>query len=320
MSAAAGPRTLSVRLAGATLPTPVMVASGCAGTGAELPALMDVRHLGGLVSRTVTVEPRVAGPMPRIAESPSGLVWTTGLQNPGIAAFLEEELPRLAATGVPVFVSIGGGRLDEYVRLASLLRAHREVAALEVFLSGPDEELGGEAIGAHPERAGEIVGAVARMATVPVFAKLPPVAPDPVAVAEACVRAGADGIVVCGLVPAMAVDRSGGAGGAGRVIGWLAGPAVAPIVLRMVGEIALALPSVPVIASGGIRTGEDAVEAMLAGASAVQVGTAALVEPSTPVDVAKGIAGSLRDRGLTGPAELVGAFRTQARGTRGESS
>jgi dihydroorotate dehydrogenase (NAD+) catalytic subunit len=299
-------RTLGIDLGGLPLPTPVMIASGCAGTGRELSGLVDMRKVGGIVSRTVTVAPRAGGPLPRIAESPSGVVWSTGLQNPGIEAFVADELPRLVKPGAPVFVSIGGGSLEEYVRLASLLRGRAGVVALELFLSGPDEELGGGVLGAQVERCAEIVGAVARMSTVPIFAKLPALVVDPVAVAVACVRAGAHGLVLCGPLPALALDAEGSV--AGSVSGWLAGPAMRPVVLRAVLEVSLALPDVPLIASGGIRTGDDAVRAMAAGAWAVQVGTGVLVDPTAPVEVASELARTLKARGLSTPSQLVGTL------------
>jgi dihydroorotate dehydrogenase (NAD+) catalytic subunit len=287
-----------------------MIASGCAGTGRELGALVDLRKVGGIVSRTVTVAPRAGGPLPRIAESPSGVVWSTGLQNPGIEKFVDEELPRLVKPGVPVFVSIGGGSLEEYVRLASLLRERPGVVALELFLSGPDEELGGGVLGAQVERCAEIVGAVARMSTMPVFAKLPALVVDPVAVGVACVRAGAHGLVLSGPLPALAVGANGSI--AGSVSGWLAGPAMRPVVLRAILEVGLALPEVPLIASGGVRTGDDAVRAMAAGAWAVQVGTGVLVDPSTPVDMASELVRTLKASGLSKPAQLVGTLRARS--------
>ena len=142
-------RTLAVELGGLTLPTPVMIASGCAGTGRELAGLVDLRKVGGIVSRTITVIPRKGAATPRIAETPGGIVWDTGLQNPGLDAFLVDELPRLARGGSRVIVSIGGGSLEEYVRLTSMLQNRPDVAAIEVHLSGPDDEMARDVLGAH---------------------------------------------------------------------------------------------------------------------------------------------------------------------------
>lgn len=306
-------RTLSVDLgAGLVLPTPVMVASGCGGTGRELSGLVDLRKVGGLVSRSITMEARKGSPPPRIAETPSGTVWTTGLQNPGIHPFLEGELPRLAKGGAPVIVSIAGGSLEEYVRLIGALQTRPEVAAIELHLSGPDDELRREVLGAHVDRTSEIVGAVARMSLVPVFAKLPMSASDLPELAQAAVRAGAHGLTIGGPPPALGVRSATFRPALGAVTGWMSGPALKPLTLRAVFEVARIVPETPIIAVGGVRTAEDAVEMLLAGASAVQMGTAVLVDPSSPVDVARGIAAYLKAKGLASPDDLRARLRVPA--------
>jgi dihydroorotate dehydrogenase (NAD+) catalytic subunit len=303
-------RTIAVDLgAGLTLPTPVLIASGCAGTGRELGALVELRRVGGLVSRSITVEPRKGTPPPRIAETPAGTVWSTGLQNPGIAAFVDEELPRLTRGGVPVIVSIAGGSLEEYVRLTGALQPRPEVAAIEVHLSGPDEELRREVLGEHVDRATEVVGAVARMALVPVFAKLPIAASHVGELARACVRAGAHGLTIGGPPVALGVRTGDLRPALGSITGWMSGPAIRPQTLRAVYEAARATPQAPILAVGGVRSGEDAVEMLLAGASGVQVGTAVLVDPSAPVEIARGIAAYVKAKGLMSPADLRGRLR-----------
>jgi dihydroorotate dehydrogenase (NAD+) catalytic subunit len=305
-------RTIGVDLgAGLVLPTPVLVAAGCAGTGRELSGLVDLRKVGGVVSRTITIEPRKGTPTPRIAETPAGLVWSTGLQNPGIDVFVRDELPRLAR-GTTVIVSIGGETLEQYVRLTGLLQGRPEVAAIETYLAGPDEELGRASIGAHVDRAAEIVGAVARMSVVPTFAKLPLESPDIAELAQAVVRAGAHGLTLGSAPPALAVDATRLRADLGGVTGWLSGPAVKPLMLRAVFDVARVVPDVPIVASGGVRSGEDAVEAMLAGAWAVQVGTAALIDPDAPVAVAQGVADYLKRKGLASPADVRGRLRVPA--------
>jgi dihydroorotate dehydrogenase (NAD+) catalytic subunit len=306
-------RTLSVDLgAGLVLPTPVLIASGCAGTGRELSGLVDLRKVGGLVSRSITLEPRKGTPPPRIAETPSGTVWTTGLQNPGIHLFVDAELPRLARGGAPVIVSIAGGSLEEYVRLIGALQTRPEVAAVELHLSGPDEELRRDVLGEHIDRTGEIVGAVARMALVPVFAKLPMAASELPELALAAVRAGAHGLTVGGPPAALGVRSATLRPALGAVTGWMSGPALKPLTLRAVFEVARAVPDAPIIAVGGVRSAEDAVEMLLAGASAVQVGTAVLVDPASPVDIARGVATFLKDKGLSSPQELRARLRVPA--------
>lgn len=303
-------RSLSVDLgAGLVLPTPVLVASGCAGTGRELGGLVELRRVGGLVSRSITLEARKGSPPPRIAETPAGTVWSTGLQNPGVAAFIEDELPRLARGGAPVIVSIAGGSLEEYVRLIGALQTRTEVAAVEIHLSGPDEELRREVLGEHVDRTTEVVGAVARMSLVPVFAKLPIMASQLPSLARAAVRAGAHGLTIGGPPVALGVRAGDLRPALGGVTGWMSGPALKPLTLRAVYEASRAAPEAPILAVGGIRTGEDAVEMLLAGASAVQVGTAVLVDPAAPVEIARGIAAYVKAKGVTSPADLRGRLR-----------
>jgi dihydroorotate dehydrogenase (NAD+) catalytic subunit len=295
-----------------------MIASGCAGTGKELAGLVEPRRLGAIVSRSVTLRPRKGVPTPRIAESASGIVWSTGLQNPGIDAFLEEELPRLGRAGTDVMVSIAGESLEEFVRVTSLLQGRAEVSAIEVRLSEPDEELGRVSLGAYPDRAAEIAGAVARMSLVPVFAKLPALSADLVEVAHAVVRAGAHGITLIDPPPALSVDVARLRPMLGSVTGWLSGPAIAPLTRHAVHAVSRAMPDVPILASGGVRTGSDAVELMLAGAWAVQVGTAVLVDPAAAVDVARGVAEYLKDKGLGSPADIRGRIRVPRADPGGE--
>lgn len=298
--------------AGLVLPTPVLVASGCAGTGRELGGLVELRRVGGLVSRSITLDARKGSPPPRIAETPSGTVWSTGLQNPGVAAFVQEELPRLARGGCPVIVSVAGGSLEEFVRVIGALQTRPEVAAIEIHLSGRDEELRREVLGEHVDRTGEVVGAVARMSLVPVFAKVPMAASHLPELARAAVRAGAHGLTIGGPPLALGVRTSDLRPALGGVTGWMSGPALKPLTLRAVFEAARAAPEAPIMAVGGVRTSEDAVEMLLAGASAVQVGTAVLVDPAAPVEIARGIAGYLRAKGLASTADLRGRLRVPA--------
>jgi dihydroorotate dehydrogenase (NAD+) catalytic subunit len=305
-------RSLAVDLGGIVLTTPVMIAAGCAGTGRELTGLVELRKVGAIVSRTITLDPERGSPTPRIAESASGVVWSTGLQNPGIDAFVAEELPRLARSSAHVVVSIAGGTLEEYVRLTGALQGRPEVSAIEVYLSGPDLELHRPMLGAHADRAAEVAGAVARMSMVPVFAKLPMHASDLPEIAGAVVRAGATGLTIGGSPPALDVQPERLRPGLGGVTGWLSGPALLPMTLRAVFDVSRAVPDTPVIAVGGIRTGEDAVEAFLAGAWAVQVGTATLIDPVAPVSVAQGIVRYLKAKGLATPADVRSRLRVPA--------
>ncbi|MEP6758732.1 MAG: dihydroorotate dehydrogenase [Actinomycetota bacterium] len=298
-------RSLAVDLGGLVLPTPVLIAAGCAGTGRELVGLVELRRVGGIVTRTITVDARPGAAPPRIAESPSGIVWRTGLANPGIDAFIATELPTWIKAGPPLVVSIGGGTLEEYVRLTGALQGQPGVHAVEIDLSGPDDELQRPMLGAHVDRVSEIVGAVARMSLVPVFAKVPG-GLDVVPIALAAARAGASCLTLTGSPPAFVLDATSRTAVPGPATGWLSGPAVKPLMLRALIDVARALPRMPLLASGGIATAADAIDALLAGASAVQVGVAAMIDPTAPVTIARGIVEELQRRSLISPMQLRG--------------
>ncbi len=302
-------QTLAVDLAGVRLPIPVLAASGCFGTGRELAGLADLHKLGGVVTRSITLHPSKGSPTPRLAETASGILSWVWLQNPGIEAFLAEDLPRLVRTGLPVIVSIAGTSLEEYVRVTSLLQGAPGVVALEVYLPCPDEERGGEPFVSRPDHAAEVVGAVSRLSRVPVFAKLPALLTDLVETARTCVRAGAHGLTLIDAVQGMAVDVGKLRPKLSAVIGGLSGPAIRPVAVASVFQVAQAMPEVPILGVGGVATGEDAVEFLLAGAWAVQVGTAMLVNPSAPAQVAQGILRYLKAKGLASPADIRGRVR-----------
>jgi dihydroorotate dehydrogenase (NAD+) catalytic subunit len=211
-----------------------------------------------------------------------------------------------------VIVSVAGGSLEEYVRLIGALQTRPEVAAVELHLSGPDEELHRDVLGEHVDRTGEVVGAVARMSLVPVFAKLPISASELPELARAAIRAGAHGLTIGGPPAALGVRTSTLRPALGAVTGWMSGPALRPLTLRAVFEVARVVPGAPILAVGGVRTAEDAVEMLLAGASAVQVGTAVLVDPTAPVGIARGLAGYLKEKGLTSPLDLRARLRVPA--------
>ncbi len=263
-----------IELAGITLPSPVMVASGCGGTGRELAAYADLSALGGFVTRSITVNPRTGGPVPRIVETPSGLVNAIGLQNPGLDHFLATELPWLVQQGARVFVSIAGKSLGEYAELARRLGRSPGVAGIEVNLSAPD------ATGTHvfdvrePFHAASVVSAVQRDLPrgMPALAKLRPDVGRVVESARTVLDAGAAAVVVGNAVPAAMPD--------GRPAG-LSGPAIRPLSLRCVTEVAQSLPEAQVVGAGGIGTVEDVRSFLAAGATAVQVGTALLRDPTT---------------------------------------
>jgi len=311
-------RSLAVDLAGVQLPLPVVAAAGCFGLSRDIAGLADLRRLGGIVTRSLTYGPSKGSPTPRVAETPSGILTSVGTQNPGVEEFLREELPRLERTGLPVIASVTGSSLAEYLQVTSTLHWRSGLAALEVYLSGPDAERGGVPFYARIDRMAEIVGAVSRLSRLPVFAKLPLLVPDLVEAARACVRAGAHGLTLIDAVPGMAVDVERLRPKLATAVGGLSGPAIRPIAVGAVFRVARAMPDVPIMGVGGIVTGQDAVEFLLAGAWAVQVGTAMLVNPSAPMEVAQGILAYLRAKGLSSPADLRGRLRVAEPGEKPE--
>ena len=237
---------LGVDLGGLRFAHPVLAASGCLGTGRDVPGgLVDLHKLGGAVTPSLTMQPSRGAPTPRAAETPSGFLWSLGMQNPGVEAFCAEDLPRLVKSGLPVIASVAGSSLEEYIRVTSGLHGREGIVALEVCLSGPDEERDGDPVYARPERIIEIVGAVARLSRLPVFAKLPPLLPDLVETARSCVRAGAHGLTLIDSVPGLAVDAERLRPRLAAPVGGLSGPAIKPIALAAVYRVASAMPEVP---------------------------------------------------------------------------
>jgi dihydroorotate dehydrogenase (NAD+) catalytic subunit len=299
---------MAVDLNGVAFPLPVLAAAGCLGTGRE-PSFVDLHRIGGVVTRSLTLMPTKGSPTPRMAETPSGLLSWVGLQNPGVEEFVTVDLPRLVKAGVPVVASVAGSSLEEYLRVASALQGRPGIVALEIYLGAPDEERGrGEPFTARPDRVHEVVGAVARMSHLPVFVKLPALG-SLVEMARTCVRAGAHGLTLIDGVPGLAVDAERLRPRLAAPVGALSGPAIKPIALAAVFVVARALPDVPIMGVGGICTGLDAVEFLLAGAWAVQVGTAMLVNPAAPFEIAQGVLAYLKAKGMAEPADLRGRLR-----------
>lgn len=295
--------TLATELGRLKLPTPVLVAAGCLRSVKDLHGLVDLHKVGGIVTTSVTLEPRAGAPNPRICETPSGILYSIGMQNPGVEAFIQGELPALLKVGIPVIVSVAGATVDEFVKVAGSLNHVPSVAGIEVNLAVPDAERGG-VFSQSPSRASEIAGAVARHTRFPVFAKLAAETPDVVETAGACAEAGVAGVTLLSGVPGMAMSVARRRPQLGTGIGRVGGPAVKPFAMRAVFEVAQAHPEVPIMACGGVRSGGDALEMILAGAWAVQVGTAMLVEPTAPLEIARGILRYQRAMGIEDPAGI----------------
>ena len=299
---------LRTTLAGVEFPNPVFTASGCAAAGQELHAFFDVASLGGVVTKSIMLAPRSGRATPRMAETPSGMVNSIGLQGPGIDAFLERDLAWLEAHGARAVVSIAGGSVEDYALLAQKLRGRPGIAMIEVNISCPNVEDRGQVFACDPSASSNVVDAVRRntSAGVPVFAKLSPDVTDITAIARACVGAGADGLSVINTLLGMVIDTTTMRPVLGGTTGGLSGPAIRPVAVRCVWQVHAALPDVPILGMGGIRSGLDALEFLLAGASAVSVGTTVFGDPSAPVRVLRELEQALAERGIARPADVVG--------------
>jgi dihydroorotate dehydrogenase (NAD+) catalytic subunit len=292
------------------LPNPVVAASGTFGSGQEMSTVMDLRRIGGIVTKSVTVRPVRGLPPPRMAETASGMLNAIGLQNPGIDEFVRKDGPFLAKVGVPVFVSIAGKTVEEFAEVAARLRQIPQIVAIEANISCPNVERRNMVFACDPDAAGQVINRITQVTALPVFAKLTPDVTDIVTVARECVRAGATGLSLINTLLGMAIDVDTFRPSLGAVTGGLSGPAIRPVAIRAVFQVSRALPEVPVIGMGGIRTARDAIEFLLAGAWAVAVGTANFFNPHATLEIAAGIADFLAARGLRSPSDLRG--RVQA--------
>lgn len=302
---------LSVELAptsgrGLRLQNPVMTASGTVEYGTEYALLVDIERLGALVCKGTTLEPRAGNPQPRLAETPSGLLNSIGLQNIGIDAVIAEKAPLWATWQVPVIVNIAGERVEDYAEMARRLDGVAGVSGIEVNVSCPNVARGGMEFGRDASLAAEVTRAVKGETTLPVIVKLTPNQCDIVSVAVAVASAGADALSLINTVAGMAIDVTARRPFLGAVSGGLSGPAIRPIAVSMVYHVARAV-SVPVIGCGGIACARDALEFIMAGACAVQVGTATLVDPGAPLEVVLGLERFMADEGIERIADIVGA-------------
>jgi len=295
---------LAVNIAGIKMKTPVMTASGTFGFGLEYSDFVDLNQVGAIVVKGTTLVPKVGNSGRRIAETPAGMMNCIGLENPGVDEFITNTMPKLAAYQVPVIVNISGNTVEDYGELAARLD-QSGIAGLEVNISCPNVKQGGIAFGTCPESAAEVVREVKKKTSLPVIVKLSPNVTDVVLMARAVEDAGADAISLINTLLGMAIDIKTWRPVLGNTVGGLSGPAVKPVAVRMVWQVAKAV-KVPIIGMGGIMNAEDAIEFILAGASAVAVGTANFVNPYVSVDVAEGIRDYLTKRGLTQVSDLVG--------------
>lgn len=302
---------LSVKIAGICLKNPVMVASGTFGFAREYSRMFDVNELGAVVTKGITLLPKEGNPPPRLFETTAGLLNSVGLENPGVEGFIRDEWPYLKTLQVPVIVNIAGETVEEYRRITQCLSPLEGISALEVNISCPNVEKGGMAFGRHPDSAYEVVRAVKEQSPFPVIAKLSPNVSDILEIALAVEEAGADAVSLINTILGMAVDVEKKRPVFKRVFAGLSGPAVKPIALRMVYEVYEAV-RIPVIGMGGIFSWRDAVEFILAGASAVAVGSAIFSDPVAPLKIIRGLEDYAARNLQTRISDLVGLAHRNA--------
>jgi dihydroorotate dehydrogenase (NAD+) catalytic subunit len=306
-AAVTSPPDLRVRIAGLVLKNPVMTASGTFGYGREFMELIDLDRLGAVILKGVSLSPTRGNPPPRIVETAGGMLNAIGLENVGFDALVREKLPVLSGVATPVFVNLYGTTVEEYAALAQASDGVDRIDAIEVNISCPNVKAGGVAFGVEPASAAAVTAAVRSRTKKPVMVKLSPNVADVTAIARSVEDAGADAISLINTLTGMAVDLSTRRPKLANVTGGLSGPAIKPVALRMVWQAAGAV-SIPVVGIGGIMTAEDALEFITVGASAVQVGTANLVDPSASVRMVAEIASYLSENGIDGVTDLVGTL------------
>jgi len=296
---------LRTTFAGIAMRTPIMLASGTVGYGGELSGLCDFSSVGAIVTKTVTEAPRDGNRPPRLAETPGGLLNAIGLENVGIERFLDEKLPAAAALGAPVVVSVAGDSPAAFARLARRVGERPETAAVEINISCPNVERARRPVWDDPDATAAVVAAARAATGKPLLVKLSPNTADALSVAEAAQRAGADALVVANTLPGMRIDIETGRPALGNATGGLSGRALMPVNLALVWRIAAGV-SIPLAGSGGVATAEDALEYLMAGASAVQVGTALFLDPDAATTIAEGLRRRMAHDGVRSVAEYKG--------------
>ncbi|HEY7269072.1 MAG TPA: dihydroorotate dehydrogenase [Dehalococcoidia bacterium] len=290
---------------GLVLPNPVMVASGTFGYGVDYAKVFDIQRLGAIVTKTTSLAPRRGNPQVRIAETPAGMLNSIGLQNVGVGALLRDLCPVYETWRVPVIASILGSTVEEYAECAARLEGAPGIAGLELNISSPNAQRGGMEFGQDPETAAAVTRGVVRATTLPVIVKMTPNVADPRVHARAIAEAGADALCVGNTLQAMLVDIEGRRPVIGMTFAGLSGPALKPVNLRQVYQVAQAV-EIPVIGCGGISTAADALEYMMAGATAVQVGTATFANPLAPLEVLDGLIAYCESHSIERVTDLVG--------------
>ena len=305
---------LSIQLApnhsrGLQLNNPVMAAAGTFGYGMEYSQLIDIQRLGAIVCKGTTIEPREGDPQPRLVETPAGLLNSIGLQNPGIEVLVKEMAPVWSTWQVAVIVNIAGQTIEEYAKLASRLEGVDGVSAIEVNISCPNMAAGGMEFGTHPQTAAKVTKAVKAATSLPLIVKLTPNVTDIAEIAHAVAQAGADAVSLINTLKGMAIDITKRRPFLVNITGGLSGPAIKPVALFMVYKVAEAV-NIPVIGCGGIACANDALEFIMAGACAVQVGTASFANPRAALDILEGIERFMEREVVKDIAELIGVAQS----------
>ena len=301
--------SLSVNLCGIQLDNPVIPVSGTFGYGYEYAELYDINQLGTFSFKGTTREPRFGNPTPRIAECPGGMINAVGLQNPGVEKVISHELPLLKQCfHKPVMANVSGFSVEDYAYTCEKLDKQEQVGWLEVNVSCPNVHGGGMSFGTQPEAAAEVTRAVKAVTTKPVIIKLSPNVTDIVAIAKACEEAGADGISLINTMLGMRIDLRTRRPVIANKMGGFSGPAIFPVAVRMVYQVAHAV-SIPVVGMGGVSSAEDVMEMMLAGATAVEVGAANLVNPYICRDIIRDLPGTMEKYGIENLSDIIGGVK-----------
>lgn len=302
---------LSVNIGTLRLSNPILTASGTFGYGVEFAHLLDLNRLGGIVVKGLSLEPMAGAPAPRLCETPSGMLNAVGLQNIGVRAFVAEKLPVLRQLRTAVVANVFGYTVEDYVSVIRVLEDAEGLAAYELNISCPNTAHGGIQFGSDPQMASEVVSAARQAARRPLWVKLSPNVTDIGTIAKAAENAGADALTVANTYQAMSIDIRTQKSKLGRLTGGLSGPAIRPITLRLVYEAKRAV-NVPIIGLGGVERAEDALEYVIAGASAVQVGTANFANPKAPVDILDRLEKCCMDFKINNINSLVGSLRNDS--------
>lgn len=298
---------IRVNIGGIELKNPVMTASGTFGYAREFEHLVDLNRLGGIIVKGLSLEPSKGNPSPRIVETPCGMLNAIGLENVGLAAFVKDKLPFLKGLKTPVFVNLYGKNIAEYAELAARLDDIEDVSGIEVNISCPNVKSGGMAFGAYPDSASEVIRAVRDRTNKSMMVKLSPNVTDITEIARSVEAEGADSISLINTITGMAIDIETRRPKLANITGGLSGPAIKPVALRMVWQTAQNV-KIPVIGIGGIMTAKDALEFLIAGAVAVQVGTANFINPHATIDIIEGIEAFLMERKIADLADIIGAL------------